>query len=169
MYNTELNLTSSVESGFDVDSGECVCVYPCLRARWKLICVCVCVRAWLSWSDLCVESRFNEAAETHTLYYSRAQHYSWPNSLSLLLWELLDSFPILWSCIVCGCACACQSLFMCAGWYSSVKLYCECVSFFFPWRENDWSRECVINPIFTLSSHLSPALTGLAYSEHYPI
>lgn len=54
------------------------------------------LHVWLSWADLCIEARFNEAAETHTLYYSRAQHYSWPNSVSLLLW---DSF-----CEVALCA-----------------------------------------------------------------
>lgn len=69
-----------------------------------------CVRvAILSWT---LEAYINETAATNTLYYSGAQHYSWPNSLSMLLGELLDSFPFLWSCMVCGFLCACQSLFM---------------------------------------------------------
>lgn len=92
--------------------------------RYLCACVSVCVCAWLSWADLCIEARFNEAAETHTRYYSRAQHYSWPNSLSLLLWELLDSFPILWSCIVCVCVCVGMSVFVYVWW---LVFLCETV------------------------------------------
>lgn len=133
----------------------------CLRCH---LCACVRLRALaqLSWLDLC----FNEAAEARARYYSRAQHYSWPISLRLLLWELLDSFPILWSCIACECAC--QSLFTHAGWYSCVKLYWARLFFFFPLKRKRLIPECVINPIFTPSSHLRQALTGRAYCQHYP-
>lgn len=78
----------------------CVYVSACLWVGGTLF---VCVR-----ENTVILSRpllryCNEAAETHTLYYSKAQHYIWPNSRSLFLWELLDSFPVLWGCIVFVC------------------------------------------------------------------
>lgn len=51
MYNTELNLMSSVECGFDVKMSECFVFvgYPFLCVCWQLIrtheCECGCVRA----------------------------------------------------------------------------------------------------------------------------
>ena len=139
MYNTEVNLTATVESGFDVKTGESfvfLSIHVCLLATracsnlWMRVCVCVCAR--LSWADLGTEARFNEAAQTHTLYYSRAHHYSWPNSLSLLLREPLDSFPILWK-MHCASVCVCTSAFV---YVRLLVFLCEtvlsvCVFFFF--------------------------------------
>lgn len=145
--------------------GGNLCIYTrvwLFGCMWK--CVCVCAHGYPEPTSTSRPTLMKQ--QKHTLYYSKAQHYSWPNSMSLLLWELLDSFPILWSCIVC----VCLSVIVYVWWFVFLCETLLSVFFrgFFPWRENDWSPECVINPIFTLSSHLNPALTGLAYSEHYP-
>lgn len=120
-------------------------VSACVLVRSHLCaCVMLGVLAWLSRADPC----FNEAAETWTHCYSRAQHYSWPISLSLLLWELLDSFPILWSCILC----ACQSLFM--------RLWCSvlCIEPFFPLSLMKRKR---LIPQMWDESHLHPLLSSV--------
>lgn len=128
--------------------------YPCAFLKHKRTHVAICTRVVsacvrLSWAELCVKAHFNEAGATHILYYCRARRCSWPSSLSPLLRELLDSFSF-----VCVCVCT-WSLCLCVAVDVPVWNCTEWV--IFPWRGNDWSLECVINPIFTLSSHLSPA------------
>lgn len=139
MYNTQLNLTTTVESApglmlrrasvLHVGMSVCLLV-TCAHTHMcsysgACVSVCVCVHGY---PELTSASRPALMKQQKHTPFTIAEHST---ILDPILWacsseSCLIVFPF---CEVALCACACQSLFMCGGLCSCVKLYWAC---FFP-------------------------------------
>lgn len=151
IYDIEPSLMSSVEFVFDVKMNDkCVFVF-CL---WVSMSVCLHVGMSVCLLATCAQTHVRSLHVVFVCMHKCVCVHGYPEPTSasgpaLMKQQKHTPFtiaehstildPILWACSsesclivfpfceVALCACACQSLFMCGGWCSCVKLYWVCV------------------------------------------